>query len=90
MKKGDEKVENATIVNGAVLTAGALKTIKDFQMNDNGLLDINISEMADAICFLELLCAHEIDADEELVKTARLHIDHLIDIREGLKLLQKP
>lgn len=89
-KVQNSEVKNHIEISGVVLTPAALERLGAFQNSDNHIGKIYISDIADTICFLELLINHEIDGDAELVSKARESIANLISIREDLKTIQKP
>jgi hypothetical protein len=77
-------------IDGLILTDAAIERLKAFQHSNNELGKVHVSNIADTICYLELLCSHELSHDPELISKAREAIDSLIDVREDLKYLQKP
>jgi hypothetical protein len=88
--KVQNSVKQHTEVNGIILTPQAAETLKLFQDNNNHALNRSINNIAEMVCYLEMLLSHEIDHDSELVETGRNHLGKLIGIREDLKLLAKP
>lgn len=88
--KVENSVKQHTEVNGVILTPQATEALKLFQDNGNQILNGSINDIAEMVCYLEMILSSEIDHDHELVEKGRHHLANLISIREDLKLLYKP
>lgn len=87
MAKAETKTENATIINGVVLTENAIEFLKNFQSHDNELLEDASRVIADIIC---LIVKHFDDIyGSEKSKVTELLTD-LSMIRDNFSQLAKP
>jgi len=85
MTKVNEKSENATIINGVVLTDRACKQLTVLQEGDNHLIKHCRESIADAICHMTT----DISNVEELKQVGPI-IQELSFIRGLLEDLRKP
>jgi len=88
MTKVNEKTENATIVNGVVLTNDAIARLVELQAGDNDGIRSAREILSDAICMMALMMDnynHEPTQD----KAKRLMID-MSYIRDNFNDLRKP
>lgn len=86
--KLNQKTENATIINGVVLTGQAINKLKVFQETDNSMIDDCQRIIADGICFLALLLDnYDHEPTQKKVVTT---ITELSYVRDHFNDLRKP
>lgn len=85
--KLNQKPENATIINGAILTQAAIDKMREFQDADNELINDCQRIIADGICFLALLLDnYDHEPTQKRVVTTMTELsyvrDHFNDLRK--------
>jgi len=83
------KIENATIINGVTLTEQAIHRIKEFQSHDNDGIESAQKGMANAICLISANLDY-FDRSEEDLKKVKFVLTDLAIIRDWLGDFKKP
>lgn len=88
----DEKISNATVINGVLLTDNAIAELKNWQEHDNENLQMHRETISDAVCFIGSILYLTEGNDRMLGvrEQATLVISSLSSLREDLKKLGKP